>query len=673
MELYHRRPFAASTLALALLAGCSSSPAAPAAPTGLSLGPGSSFEEIVLLWTPPSSPVTGYEGELRLEGGAWEMLPGQVSGDSIGATVSLNAQVPELSTLEAHVRARNGSAASPWSAPASWFRGLRPFTSASAAVEGQEHVRVQWVQGSAAAPDVRIERALYDDLTFTYGDYQVSATLPPTAGDWLDADVALVGRGVRYRLRGVATYRGAPVEGPAVEVAPATRPEVRAPVNLQATLSGGAPRLTWTNVSGAANTVRLERADGLVDGTALFSPVVSLPADASSWTDPVPAGAYTYRVLALANLLPAASAPAQVVVPPAGFDLTVLEAPAAGYAARGGDGGLWLAAAGFGKVSLWEPSGATWTRHGFTPLGDRIAAPGPVLDAAGHPHLVYLEDLPNGTTSYPSDLIHAWHDGAAWQQEVIARRTVDSDGNGQVQVFLALDTGGTPHVAWKNWERTFPEHATRTAAGWTVESLTSSLHDPNLAFSLESFGAAPDGTLSLLVAGPGTLVLWTRPPGGAWAEALVPATGNVGVFYGGQLLPFPGGVTVAYRRFAQADPLPYKLTVLTRTGATWGAAVEVAGFDTPGSSGLPLVGVADGARAALLVPQGLPEGLWLYRWEAAAGWSGARLQQSTGFSANWLGFLPGGRLWLVTSTGAPVTLEEATLGVTRRYLSLTER
>lgn len=671
MLLHHRAPAAA--LAALLLAGCSGGATAPAAPTDLIIAPGRAPDELALLWTAPRSRVTGYEAQLRLEGGPWQSLPGQVAGDSIGAYVTINPEVPDLVTIEAQVRALNGGAASPWAGPAAWFRGLRPLTSAAAAVVDQEHVRVSWVQGSAAAPDVRIERALYDDATFTFGDFQVVATLPPGSGDWLDADVALVGRGVKYRLRNVTTYRGAPVEGPAIEASPPTRPEVRAPVGLQAALSGSAVRLTWTNVSGAANTVRLERADGLVDATATFTPVVTLPADASSWTDPAPAGAYTYRVLALANLLPAASAPAQVVVPPSGFDLTVLEAPPAGYATRAADGALWLAAAGFGKVSLWEPAGAAWNRLGFTPLGDRIAAPGPVLDGAGHPHLVYLEDLPNGTTSFPSDLIHAWHDGAAWQQEVIARRSVDSDGNAQVQVFLALDAGGAPHVAWKNQDRVFPEHAARTAAGWTVETLTSSRYDPNLAFALAGFGAAPDGALSLLVAGPGTLVLWSRPAGGAWAEEVAPTTGNVGFFFGGHLLPFSGGVTVAYPRFVQSDPLPYKVMVLTKAGAAWGAPVEVAAFETPGSSGLPWVGATSGARTALLIPQGVPEGLWLYRWEAAAGWTAARLQQTTHWAANWLGYLPDGRLWLVTSTGTAVSLEEATIGAPRKYLSLTER
>jgi hypothetical protein len=342
----------------------------------------------------------------------------------------------------------------------------------------------------------------------------------------------------------------------------------------------------------------------------------------------------------------------------------VVEAPQGDYAVRAADGALWMAAnaSAVDGVRLWEPVASSWTGHRFAPPGHLVVPPGPALDTQGRPHLLYLEDVPSGTIPGPADLVYAWHDGTAWQHEVAARRTFD-------RVFSTFGAGGEPHVAWQEWDRAFPEHAVRTAGGWTVERLTSNLYDPILAYSIVGFGASADGALSMLIGTPTSLVLQTLPAAGGWAEEVVPTGPDDGWLHGERLLLFTGGVTIAYCRSAA---VPYRLTTLTRTGGSWGAPVEVATMDTPGASGTGWTGASMGMRRALLVRQGAPEGLWLYRWDEVGGWDATRLRQTTGWETSWLGFTPAGKLWVLAPGASPLAPEEAAAGALQQYLSFTE-
>jgi len=672
--------FAAMTTAAAALAACgaATSPTAPTAPTEVRLGPGSTFDELVLTWTPPTAGrVTGYEVEANLAGGAWERLPGQAPGDSIGALFSLLPEAPELVTVGARVRALDGTAASPFSEPATHFRGLRPLSSATAVIEGEERIRLDWSQGSTAGPQVRIERSVYDDSTFTQGEFVTVATVAPGSTTWLDASSLLPGSSVTYRLTNLAAYQGTPVESVGLQAAPGLRPVVSAPIDLQVSLLGGAPVLTWTNRSLAATALRVERTAGYVtadlvaQNPLLFVPVATLPPDATTFTDTVPVGTYTYRVAALRGELPGPSAPAQAVVPPAGLDVALVDAPWAEYATRDGDGALWLAPRA-SPTRLYLPGAIGWTTHSFDPVGSAIGQPGPVFDAAGHPHVAYLVAIPGGGGVNGYDVVHAWNDGTAWQQEVAARTTVAYGGSVRPRLFLALGPGGEPHLAWQPNARAFPQHAVRSAAGWTVETLASTLYDANLGYDLWDFAAGPDGSLHAAVVLLNRLVLASRPPGGAWAEELAPTSGNLD--WGDEtarLMPFDGGVAVAYKRFVQSDLLPMKLTVLTREAGGWGPEEEVAAFDKGGAGGVTWSAAAAGGRRAILLPQGEPEGLWLHRWSAADGWGSTRLRQWTEWDPTWLGFTQAGRVWVLAPSG-PRSGADPSADFLHRYLSFAE-
>jgi len=400
------------------------------------------------------------------------------------------------------------------------------------------------------------------------------------------------------------------------------------------------------------------------------TPVADLPAVATSWTDAVPEGPYTYRVVALAGQLPGPSAPASVVVPPAGLDARVVMAPSAVALARDAADALWAASEGTG-VHLWEPGSSGWVDHAFDPAGWVVAVQGIAFDPTGRPHLLYLQDVPTGITPGPADLVHAWREGLVWRHEVIARRTFDYDGNYRPRAYLAFDEAGAPHVAWQDWVGGFPEHAALGSGGWTIETVTSTRYDQHLAFDLVGFAGAPDGTLSLLVAAPGALVLASRPPGGAWSDEVLPTTGTVGLLGGGALAVRTGGVTVVYVRFDQAAERTQRLTAITKESGAWGAPVELATYGTGGASGQPWQLATAGGRTALLLPQGDPEGLWLYRTDGAGAWQGTRLSHSTEWEACGLGFLADGRIWAL-APATPSQVSQQPAGTPRAYVSFEE-
>jgi hypothetical protein len=320
---------------------------------------------------------------------------------------------------------------------------------------------------------------------------------------------------------------------------------------------------------------------------------------------------------------------------------------------------------------VWAPAGAGWTSHAFQPAGWLLAAQAFAFDGAGRPHVLYVNVDPAPVTPDATDLVHAWDDGQGWQTEVIARRTFDFDPNSLAEAYLAFDADGAPHAVWKRFDRTFPEHATRGAGGWTVETLSSSLYDPILAYALLGFAATPDGALHTLVAGPGKLILSSRPPGGAWSEEVVPTTGAVGYFEGGALLADASRVTVAYVRLDQLAARPQRLHVISRSGGVWGAPVEVTGYGAGGSTGQPTLAATDGTRMALLVPQGDPEGLWLYHSDAAGAWQATRLLNSTQWDGCGLGFHANGKLWAL-APATPLQLVELPADGLRAYLAFDE-
>ena len=628
--------------------GGGSDPVPPPPPTALTLAAGPTFEELTVTWTPPATPVEGFAFEGRVESGPYEAVPGLLPGDAIGAYVLLNPATPELVTLGARMRAYRAGLYSAYSNEASFFRGLRPPASLTVTLEDWERLRLAWTGHSTAATALQVERALYDDLTYTVGPYAVVASLTPESDSYLDASGLLPNRSYHYRIRHLGAYRGAPVESGSVEAVANERPTPAPPVDLQALPVGTGAQLGWRNRSAMATAVSVLRADAWTSDPLAPTLLASLPPSATAFMDdPLPPGLYTYRVSAGGT--PSDAAP--LLLPPMGLTAEALTLPRGPYAARDALGRWWMASTSDPYAAAWptltlSPPAATslapWVLD--LPIGSLVAEPGLLMDAAGHPHAVFLKALPNGTTSFPSDLVHAWHDGSAWQQETLARRTVASS-SASVGASFVLGPEGWPCVAWRNAGYDLaPEWAEKVAGAWVVQPVASTLLGPGRDFALR-LAVGAEGTLFLSLAQGGTAVLQTRAPGGAWNEAVVPT----GSFDGDAPLPLPvtDGLLLAYHRIRFGEDLPDRIVALLRSGDSWGAPEEVGAYATS-SAGQPWTCASREGEAALLVPEPRPEGLWLYRWSRAGGWRGLRLRQSTAWDRSTAAFDASGKLQVLS-------------------------
>jgi hypothetical protein len=192
--------------------GSSPSGPPPPPPTEFSLMPGGTFDELVVTWTPPPTPVDGFELQLRMERDPWQTLQGDLSGNAIGAFVTLVAAVPELVTISGRVRASRGGRTSDWSGEASIFRGLRAPADGVATLEDLGHLRLTWAQPSTAATDVRVERARSDDGSYTWSAWAVVDTIPAASTTWLDASGLEPNVAYQYRIKNLATWHGNVIE-----------------------------------------------------------------------------------------------------------------------------------------------------------------------------------------------------------------------------------------------------------------------------------------------------------------------------------------------------------------------------------------------------------------------------------------------------------------------------
>jgi hypothetical protein len=650
-------------LALSLAVACTGSGArrgsVPDPPRDVTITRGVDFDTFHVAWTPSSFAIDRYELEGSLDATSWEMIADDIPPQAIGGSFQLDASAPELVDVSIRMRTVRGSQRSAYSNVASTLRGLRPPSGLSADVCAWEKICLAWTRGSTAAEAVRVERATYDDLSYTFGPYVVVATIAPDATSYVDPAV-LPGIAYQYRVRYVATHAGAAVESNAVERTTSARTSVAPPSDVQVSVVDGAPHLTWVNQSAIASAVLVWRADGFTAeyGTTL----ATLAADASSYADTTAApGLYQYKVIAVYQpWASGASAPVRALVPAAGFDATTIVLPAGQtnqFTARGSSGRWWRASYGPGALLVWSPSDVDrWTEHRVdAPMGTLFADPGILLDAAERPHIVYARAIPNGTTSWPSDIVHEWYDGTTWQSEVVAQRTLASTSAG-VGIAFALAADGTPIIAWLRWTPYgYLEAAHRVGGAWVVEQLTTDAYSS--AYRLVDLRASPDGTAYLAINGYSSLALWTRPDAGAWSATTIP-TGSATYFDAAVLMPRPDGVTVAYQHYEPFADYPSQVASVTRAASGWDAPVEIGAYAS-GVGGLPWAAASSALRVAFAVPEANPDGLWVRSWGGTGAWTEARLRQTTYTDPCWVGFDAAGKL-LVLSYAAPAQPGTAT-------------
>jgi len=253
--------------------------------------------------------------------------------------------------------------------------------------------------------------------------------------------------------------------------------------------------------------------------------------------------------------------------------------------------------------------------------------PGIVTDRAGHPHTLYTAGQPFG--SQPFDpVVHAWHDGTAWQTEEIAGAARYSP----VRFDIGLD--GTLHGTWFNGISTRAV-ASLVNGSWTIDSLT------NQGGGTVELSGDETGAVHLVLQGNAGLEYWRRTTSG-WTSEAVPSTS--GFLREWHVFASTGQVTVVCR-LDSADFNQMIVTAVTRTSAGWSSVETVAALPWQGQN-FAASRSPDGLRIGIVSKVFQQTGVDGYLWVRSASgtverhWYGTDGAVSTGFTAD-------GRAWVL--------------------------
>ena len=158
-------------------------------------------------------------------------------------------------------------------------------------------------------------------------------------------------------------------------------------------------------------------------------------------------------------------------------------------------------------------NGTTWSEE---PIGIAGDARSLRLDASGRPHVAMSLAIPN------SDLLHAERGGAGWSQE-----TCDTTGNTGFFASLVLDAAGEPHISYLDGSAHELRYAVRSGGTWTVETVAAPVGDA----CYNSLALAPDGEPFIAFHDAGSYDLrFARRDNGPWSSEPVETAGSVGEY-----------------------------------------------------------------------------------------------------------------------------------------------
>lgn len=555
-------------VALALVAsGCPGSgdnrppsgppPTPPATPTGLTLTPTAIWGRYTVTWVAPAGVIQGYELEGRADAAPFERThAGLLSAASTSNVVDAWTE-PELARLELRIRAVAGALVSGWSEVASIRQALRApdqLTAAptmSADGSATPPIEVGWIlPAGTVAADLVLERA---EVT---GSDPAWLPIPGVAASqvsYADADVE-DGRSYLYRLHRTADG----LESPAAVSSPTWPLSVLAPLGPSVALVGqGAEpagfRVSWTNLSASADTMRVERLTPWFPVPEEVGTVgIAGPYDDLTW--PQWPGA-SYRIQALRTGSAASVASPWIAAP--GFrrsgalnlDGSTMEVPSGEGFAQDAAGQVHVlrTQAFDGAVpSVLRPTGAGWDMRALEGEIGFFVSPGLTLDPEGHPHVAYVVAHPFDSATYT--VRHFWYDGAAWQTADLTLQASET------ATAFAAGPGGAAHLVYT---RPSPSTTTLVHAAWQEGGWVQTVL-PAVGFYSEpkALHAAADGSLLLGVPalnGTGYAVA-VRPPGGAWSIEQVPGLAPFGGTSAAWFAAGEGGVAaVVVQRTTQLD------------------------------------------------------------------------------------------------------------------------
>ncbi|HAK94749.1 MAG TPA: hypothetical protein DCM87_07025 [Planctomycetes bacterium] len=258
----------------------------PAAPENLRII-AVALDALTLFWSDRADNETGFELQRRLLGGSWETLP-ILPAD---ATMTVDGGLPPGTTFQYRLRAVNQYGASAWSNEETGKTGSLPAAPADLRVAevGLDHLLLAWQDMSDDEIAFEIERR-----TGAEGSWEAAGTAGPDSTAFLDQNLPW-GTNFVYRVRarngfGFSDYSG--------EAAGRTGTIPAPPSALrELAWSDSFITLAWDDNSDDETGFEVRRRRG-PDGP--FAVVMTVPADAASWSDTdVTAGTvYTYQVYA---------------------------------------------------------------------------------------------------------------------------------------------------------------------------------------------------------------------------------------------------------------------------------------------------------------------------------------------------------------------------------------
>ena len=612
------------------------------------------FDHVTLSWTAAPGLAREYLVEARQVPHAFEALNGSRLGpETIGVIIEFDPATPELLDFEFRVRAEPGGTSN----VVGMHRGLRPpGTFWVWASDQPSAMQLQWVNQSAAADAFVLERRSVR-LDGTESPW-AGIPLPFPADRYTDSDLVSWRDGARLDYRLAAAHGNERSLWASVGTAPSP---LGAPLFTEASPIAGGVRLSFANTSAYATELIVERA---AQSGFPSAEIARLPVSATQYDDlTATPGRYRYRLTAHRPTgFPFASDVVErqaFCAPPAswGLDASLVRIPVGSVAARAPSGAF--ATAGklggypFDAPFYFAPDTAATTLRPVT--GARAFGPGIVVDADGHAHVVYADGPADWTN--PISIVHAWHDGASWQTEEIARRVL-SPGDATQVLRFDLGPDGTLHASWQAGPDPSRglEVARRVGGSWQLENVSLALGAPYLVRWVDHFLAGDDaGEPHLAVVQWDHTLLHFHRVAGAWTAEVVPTgvvDGTSGDDVGVRLLAGGGKVTVVH---APTNP-GSTIAVVEWTADGWGSPTTVATIATAGR--FEAERSSDGARVAV----------------AASGWDGAtcdgRLwireagavtekRRFCGASGSAVGFRPDGKAWVLDglSDYGPETLD----------------
>ena len=397
----------------------------PVAPTDLAVSRADAYGTFVLSWGSSSSAQLS-NVQARIGNGSYLDVPSYYYGPA-GLTVQLDqSALPERTTVSFRIRVSNSAGVSGFSNEASASSALLPPT-LQQAQQVSTGMQLTWVPRSDVTALV-VERSDIQNASA----YAVVGSA--AAGQSAFVDTSITEGGYYY-------YRIHWVDG-ALEGYPSYSYPIPTsllpPSDLVAVGGGERVDLSWTNHSHLATEVDVYRADGLID-YSFGTLVAQLPASATSFTDLVPSGIYSYRVEAHATTVGgngSALAYAATLPPdsPSSWSVAFADQSPA----------LRAVMDSAGRYLFWGQDLALRRSDGAPEIVRAPSASLPipfpyfVLDASEHPHLVYLRQTVQGGSTMA--VLHDWFDGSGWNTEEVGRLA------GQSYAF-ALDLSGHPVVA----------------------------------------------------------------------------------------------------------------------------------------------------------------------------------------------------------------------------------